>query len=214
MTDIYCYEDCDVLRNKLGIKDKIVLDKAEVDFACNAIHELLVCPLEGKYDFQHFCNFHKLIFCDIYEWAGKTRTVKMEKAEPILGYMSIEYAVPNKISSEGQKILDEMNSKKWEKMSLEEQAKNLSRDMASLWKIHPFREGNTRTTILFICQFADSKNMFISRELFTKNPAYMRDALVAASAVFQDVDLRKPEYLENIVKDSLERGRSMAFPCE
>lgn len=132
MTDIYCYEDCDVLRNKLGIKDKIVLDKAEVDFACNAIHELLVCPPEGKYDFQHFCNFHKLIFCDIYEWAGKTRTVKMEKAEPILGYMSIEYAVPNKISSEGQKILDEMNSKKWEKCLW----KNRQRIYQEIWQVY------------------------------------------------------------------------------
>ena len=47
--------------------------------------------------------------------------------------------------------------------------------------------------------------MFISRQLFAKNPAYTRDALVAASAVFKDVDLRKPEYLDNIVKDSLER---------
>lgn len=38
----------------------------------------------------------------------------------------------------------------------------------------------------------------------------MRTALVAASAVFSDLgDKRKPEYLEAIVKDALERGNKM-----
>ena len=47
----------------------------------------------------------------------------------------------------------------------------------------------------------------MDRDLFEKNSAYMRNALVAASAVYQDADFRKMEYLYNIVKDSLERGR-------
>jgi len=34
----------------------------------------------------------------------------------------------------------------------------------------------------------------------------MRNALVAASAIFPDGDFRKTEYLVNIVKDSLQRG--------
>jgi hypothetical protein len=35
---------------------------------------------------------------------------------------------------------------------------------------------------------------------------YVRNALVAVSAIFHDDDFRKPQYLINIVKDSLERG--------
>lgn len=38
MIDPYCYENSDVLKNKLGIKDGAELDRAEVDFSCNAIH--------------------------------------------------------------------------------------------------------------------------------------------------------------------------------
>lgn len=38
----------------------------------------------------------------------------------------------------------------------------------------------------------------------------MRTALVAASALFSDLgDKRKPEYLEAIVKDALERGNEI-----
>ena len=65
MIDPYCYKDSDVLKNKLGVKDS-----AEVDFSCNAIHELSISPLNNNYDFEHFCNFHAYIFKDIYEWAG------------------------------------------------------------------------------------------------------------------------------------------------
>lgn len=206
MIDPYCYEDCEVLRNKLGIKDSAELDRAEVDFSCNAIHELSISPLAGDYDFKHFCDFHAYIFKDIYEWAGKPRTVEMEKAEAVLGYMSIEYAKPEEINKVATALLEEMNGRDWERMSLEEQAKNLSKDMANLWKVHSFREGNTRTIITFICQFADSKGMLLDRGLFEKHSAYTRTALVAASAVFKDGDFRQPEYLYKIVKDSLEQG--------
>ena len=48
--------------------------------------------------------------------------------------------------------------------------------------------------------------MFMDRMLFEKNSAYTRQVLVAATAVFEDCDLRKPEYILKIVKDSLERG--------
>lgn len=207
MIDPYCYEDCYVLKNKLGIKNGGELDKAEVDFSCNAIHELALHPLKGMYDFQHFCQFHRYIFGDVYEWAGKPRTVEMEKEEPILGYMSVEYAKPNEIKSMAEKVLADMNDRNWEELSLHEQAENLSRDMANLWKIHSFREGNTRMIIAFICQFADSKGMPMNRELFEKNAAYTRNALVAASAVFKDADFRETKYLYRIIRDSLERGK-------
>ena len=40
-----------------------------------------------------------------------------------------------------------------------------------------------------------------------KHPEYVRNALVAASAVFHDLgDMRKPEYLERIAADSLKEG--------
>ena len=206
MIDPYCYEDCPVLRNKLGIRDMEELDKAEVDFSCNAIHELTLTPLAGNYDFNHFCDFHAYIFKDIYEWAGKPRTVEMEKEEAVLGYMSIDYTKPQEIEKTASVVLEEMNGRNWAKMNLEEQAINLSNDMASLWKIHSFREGNTRTIITFICQFAHSKGMLMARELFEKHVAYTRNALVAATAVFKDGDFRQPEYLYKIVKDSLELG--------
>ena len=42
MRDPYLYEDCHVLRNKLGIKDSVLLDLAEVEITCKAIYDISV----------------------------------------------------------------------------------------------------------------------------------------------------------------------------
>lgn len=45
MLDPYCYKDSNVLINKLNIRDSSKLDIAEVEFSCNAIHELSIAPI-------------------------------------------------------------------------------------------------------------------------------------------------------------------------
>ena len=82
--------------------------------------------------------------------------------------------------------------------------------MARLWKVHPYREGNTRTIVTFCSMFIEAQGIYIESDLFKDNASYMRDALVAANAVFHDLgDLRKPEYLRRIVQDALEQGQKM-----
>jgi cell filamentation protein len=90
-----------------------------------------------------------------------------------------------------------------------EKAVQFSDSLAKLWKIHPFREGNTRTTVTFCCQYADEIGLRPNRELFEDNAAYVRTALVAYNAVFADIgDVSKPDYLIRIIEDSLIRGTS------
>ena len=103
-----------------------------------------------------------------------------------------------------------MNQCTWEKASIDEVAEIFSKYLAELWKVHPYREGNTRTVITFCSQFIESKGFYIDSDLFKDNAQYMRTALVAANALFSDLgDKRKPEYLEKIVLDALGRGQKM-----
>lgn len=60
-------------------------------------------------------------------------------------------------------VLASMRAKKWKYMEQSEQAKEFSASLADLWRIHPFREGNTRTTITFCCQFADEMGFPMNR---------------------------------------------------
>lgn len=153
---------------------------------------------------------HYYIFQDIYEWAGKIRIINIEKSEPALGGISIEYSDYFDIVKDVTYVLDKMNHYTWEKAPIDEVAKMFSKYLAELWKVHPYREGNTRTVITFCSQFIESKGFYIDSDLFKDHAQYMRTALVAATALFSDLgDRRKPEYLEKIVLDALERGQEM-----
>lgn len=89
-------------------------------------------------------------------------------------------------------------------MILHEAAVQFADSLAKLWRIHPFREGNTRTIVTFCCQYADEIGLNPNRKLFEDNAQYVRTALVAYNAVFDDWgDLSKKENLIKIVEDAI-----------
>lgn len=182
----------------------------EAEYTSLRLAELVTQKSASCFDFAALCDMHYYIFQDVYDWAGKIRIINIEKSEPALGGVSIEYSDCFDIERDVNSILQEMNQYLWETENLETVAKVFSSYLAQLWKVHPYREGNTRTIVTFCSQFIESRGFYIDSDLFKDNAQYMRTALVAASAVFSDLgDRRKPEYLEHIVLDALERGNEM-----
>lgn len=209
MLDPYVYPGTNILKNVLGIQDRQTLDDAEADYVSLRLRELAENPLEGDYGIDHLAEMHKYIFQDIYEWAGKIRTINMEKEEPALGGLSIEYSDKTKIKDDLSDALKKMVSRSWVNLSLDDKVKCFSEDLAAIWKVHGFREGNTRLAVTFCCQFIEAQGIPIDRTIFEKHSTYVRTALVAYSAVFHDLgDLSKKEYLERIIRDSLERAQA------
>lgn len=208
MRDPYFYPDTEILKNRLGIMDDKKLREAEADYVSLNLAELARDDTVRIFDFASLCRMHYRIFRDIFEWAGKPRIINIEKAENALNGISIEYSDVFDIERDAQSVLKEMNLYGWKQASFDETVRNFSDFMARLWKAHPFREGNTRTVVTFCAMFIETQGIYIDSELFKDNAEYMRDALVAASAVFSDLgDRRKPEYLYRIVGDALERGK-------
>lgn len=204
MTDPYVYPKTNILRNVLGIRNQQVLDDAEANYVSLRLRELAKNPLEGNYVICHLAEMHKYIFQDIYQWTGEFRTINIEKEEPALGGLSIEYLDKAKIENDLSTVLSSMVLRPWKSLSLDDRVKYFSEDLAAVWKIHGFREGNTRLTVTFCCQFIESKGIPIDRTIFEKHSAYVRTALVAYSAVFHDLgDLSQKGYLERIIGDSL-----------
>lgn len=204
MRDPYLYDDIPVLRNKLGIRDQVLLDDAEADYVVYRLKDLTLNPLGGNYHTEHLLRMHEYIFGDLFEWAGVPRTIPIYKEEDVLGGQSVEYSDPFDIVNDVHHALSDMRAKEWGSMSLQQKAAEFCDSLAYLWKIHPFREGNTRTTITFCCQFADEMGFPLHRKLFEENSIYVRTALVAYNAYFSDgTDFSKKEYLQRIVYDAL-----------
>ena len=201
--DPYTYSNSSVLKNNFDIKDAATFDDAEADYTSLRLRELAERPLEGDYDLAHYLKMHQYIFQDLFEWAGKPRTINIVKEEPVLGGLSIEYSNHEDIKRDLVKAFDEIRDFDWA-MSPDTLVTKLSKLIADVWKVHAFREGNTRVTITFFCQLVDEKFKKADRTIFEKNAAYVRTALVAYCANFgKDADYSKKEYLERIVGDAI-----------
>lgn len=168
MRDPYLYENTEVLKNKLDIRTQDGLNDAEADCVVYRLKELAMNPLPGEYNTEHLLRMHHYIFQDLYEWAGEPRIIAIYKEEDVLGGMSVEYSDPFDIVKDIHNILSDMRGKPWKDMDRKRATVEFCDSLARLWKVHPFREGNTRTTITFCCQYADAIGLKINRELFEK----------------------------------------------
>lgn len=92
MRDPYMYPDSEVLRSLADIHDVDMLKNMEADDGSFRLSEIVVDDIEMACDFETLCNTRHHIFRDIYEWAGKPRVINIEKAEIVLGEISIEYS--------------------------------------------------------------------------------------------------------------------------
>lgn len=190
MRDPYVYPHTNILKNLANIQDEEELSCMEAEYTSLRLAELVTKESASHFNFLSLCDMHRYIFQDVYEWAGEIRVINIEKN------------VTN--------ILDDMNKFLWKALSVAEASRIFSEYLAKLWRVHPYREGNTRTIITFCSQFIESKGFYVDSDLFKDNAQYMRTALVAANAIFSDLgDKRKPEYLNRIVLDALERGQKM-----
>lgn len=210
MKDPYLYPNTEILINKFDIKDITELNSLEADFTSSRLKDIIQNGIKGDFNLEHLLKFHYTIFQDIHDWAGKTRIIDIEKPEPALGGISIEYSKFENIKSDIASVLSKMKSIKWNELNNDEKASIFSKYMSDLWKVHPFREGNTRTIITFCCCYAEKESFPLDTDLLKDNSDYVRNALVAATAVFHDLGNRSNiEYLIRIIKDAIGRDKNL-----
>ena len=146
--DPYTYPGTRVLRNIPGIRDDATLRDFEYEQTKLRIEELRENPIPGKFDLEHLKAIHAHVFQDVYEWAGKTRTVNISKN-------GAAFAQPAFIDGAGRQlgeaIAKENNLQGLEKPQFVERLALYYSDWNAL---HPFREGNGRTTRELIGQIA------------------------------------------------------------
>jgi cell filamentation protein len=152
----YCYPGTDILINKLNIRDEDQLSRAERDITRLKLLKLFKSPVPIKFDFALLCNIHKTIFEDIYSWAGQIRKGDfLSKGSSIFCRGSLIQKNADTIfgSLAGENHL----------CDLEKQAFifRLSYYMSEVNALHPFREGNGRTSREFFRQLALHANYLL-----------------------------------------------------
>ena len=101
---------------------------------------LLQEPIKGCFTKTHLFRIHRFLFEDVYPFAGHIRKEQISKGDTM-------FYPPDLIDRELERVFKNIHSKKLlAEQDEEKQIQNLSQTMAELNIIHPFREGNGRST--------------------------------------------------------------------
>lgn len=137
-SSIYCYPDSSVLKNKLDIRDPVLLRKVEADLSSARQAEIFRTPVVGRFTATHLCNIHRKLLGDVYSFAGHFRREDIAKGPT-------RFVTYSQIKEKLQRLLGQLQQEKWlENVPFEAFAARSAYYMAELNYIHPFREGNGR----------------------------------------------------------------------
>ena len=139
MVNTYCYPDTDTLINKLNIHSQRKLLDAETQTVSIRLYQLQVQPISGNFDFKHLCSIHNHIFQDLYDWAGKPRTVDIAKGNSLFCPSWNIYGYADDVFRNFYKDCRNSSS------SRELFVSSFASYYADLNALHPFREGNGRS---------------------------------------------------------------------
>lgn len=179
--DPYVYDGTDVLRNTADIRDPQALAEREMFVSLRVLKQLQKEPVLGTFDLEHYAAIHKRLFGEIYPWAGETRTIEMWKPEIVLNGRSVAYSPPGSIEQHMRTALGSLQRQEPGNLKESRPAIRFAQTMAALWQAHPYREGNTRTLLAFMEQYARHHNQPLDQALINRVPSETRDALVLAT---------------------------------
>lgn len=138
-------------------------------------------------------NIHKRLFTGVYKQAGKIRDYNFTKNEWILNGDTVIYSSYETIKSALEYDFEQERNFSYKDLSFEQSIKHLCRFTSNIWQVHPFCEGNTRTTAVFIIKYLRTFGFNINDDVFAKNSFYFRNSLVRANYkkfeknIFEDI---------------------------
>ena len=130
---------------------------------------------------RYLASIHDVLFKNVYETHGSLRKYNINKDEDILNGETVEYPDYHTVPSFLKFAFDDEKKVNYQGLTKDEVAKHVADFAAIIWQIHPFMEGNTRTTCVFIENYLRSLGYDIDNEAFKMHANYFRNTMVRAS---------------------------------
>lgn len=144
--DPYLYPGTSVLRNKLGLTDADRLEYVERALVVQRASEGIP---SGHFDLDHLKSIHRQLFQDIYAWAGEVRTVELAKGGQ---QFQFRHFIETGMTDIHRRLTD---ANFLRGLSRKDFAGQAARIIGDVNYVHPFREGNGRTQLFYLEQFAE-----------------------------------------------------------
>lgn len=151
----YIDPDSGAMYNKLGIRDPKQLNEVEYLVAGTRALELRVQPIPGKFDLDHLKAIHSKLFGDLFEWAGKERTINFSKRDIKEPWWKSRFAEHHRIGDVMGQAAELVKDAGYLKgMKQDDFVAGLTNFYVAVNYAHPFPEGNGRSTQTMIAQLA------------------------------------------------------------
>lgn len=148
---------------------------------------------------------HRRIFNGVFNHAGKIRDFNITKKEWVLDGDTVLYSPASEIMDTLEYDFGEEKKFSYRGLNIDQIIDHLIKFVSGIWQIHPFREGNTRTTAVFLIKYLRSMGYEIDNKPFSENSWYFRNALVRAnvknpSKGIEQTDEYLKYFFENLLK--------------
>lgn len=182
-------------------------DTKEADIVSKRIAEILSEP---AFSFRPttMLSIHRHLFQDLVPFAGIIRKVNLTKQEPILNGKTVMYANYTDIEMNMQYDFETEQKTDYGRFSHEQMLSHIASFTRNIWQTHPFMEGNTRTTAVFMQKYLNTIGFSIDNTLFADKSLYFRNALVRANyADYPHGISETTKYLEKFYDNLLFQGQ-------
>lgn len=178
----------------------------EADFVTARIAQILDSP-GYPLKIASLKAIHRELFKDIYDHAGQFRRVNIYKPEPVLNGDTVRYTNYTALEDTLEYDFDTEKSKSYAGLTEEKMIKRIASFTSSIWQAHPFMEGNTRTTAVFMECYLNNLGFSVDNAMFKDYSQYFRNALVRANfADYKNGITETNQYLERFYKNLLLGG--------
>lgn len=160
--------------------DKDDADKEEADNVSGNISKLLQTDA-FTYSVAGFAAIHRAIFEGVFKHAGQFREYDISKKEWVLRGDSVLYGRWQDLRMALEYDLEQEHLFSYTGLDKDKMVEHIARFVSGIWQIHPFREGNTRTTALFTIKYLRMLGFSVNNDLFANHSWYFRNALVRAN---------------------------------
>ena len=165
---------------KKTARDNDDADKEEADRVSSNISKLLQSNA-FTYSVAGLAAIHRAIFEGVFQHAGRFRDFDISKREWVLQGDSVLYGRWQDLQMTIEYDLEQEHQFDYTNVSKDQMVEHLAKFVAGLWQIHPFGEGNTRTTAIFTIKYLRSQGFRVNNDLFESHSWYFRNALVRAN---------------------------------
>ena len=149
-------------------------------------------------------NIHRRLFTGVLPHAGRYREVNITKKEWVLNGDTVLYASYDAISATLAYDFEQERRFSYKHLTREQMVAHIAQFIAGIWQIHPFREGNTRTTALFLIKYLRKLGFDLTNEPFAAYAKYFRNALVRANYQNYEKGIEETtEFLELFLRNVL-----------